>query len=41
MDCRFPDEQTGQIPIAFVVRKRWSIIDESQIQDFIAKQVRM
>lgn len=39
MDCRFLDEQAGQIPIAFVVRKRWSIIDESQIQDFIAKQV--
>ncbi|GAY44050.1 4-coumarate--CoA ligase-like 9 [Citrus sinensis] len=35
----FPDEQAGQIPIAFVVRKRWSIIDESQIQDFIAQQV--
>lgn len=35
----YPDEEAGQIPMAFVVRKPGSNISESRIMDFIAKQV--
>ncbi|KAK3439789.1 hypothetical protein EUGRSUZ_B00137 [Eucalyptus grandis] len=35
----YPDEEAGQIPVAFVVRKPGSNITESQVMDFIAKQV--
>ncbi|TXG68429.1 hypothetical protein EZV62_003364 [Acer yangbiense] len=35
----YPDEDVGQIPMAFVVRKLESNITESQIIEFIAKQV--
>lgn len=35
----YPDEEAGQIPMAFVVRKPESDVNESQIIDFIAKQV--
>ncbi|KAF8036944.1 hypothetical protein BT93_B0002 [Corymbia citriodora subsp. variegata] len=35
----YPDEEAGQIPMAFVVRKPGSNITGSQIMDFIAKQV--
>ncbi|KAK3439790.1 hypothetical protein EUGRSUZ_B00139 [Eucalyptus grandis] len=35
----YPDEEAGQIPMAFVVRKPGSNITESQVMDFIAKQV--
>ncbi|KAL3748050.1 hypothetical protein ACJRO7_009297 [Eucalyptus globulus] len=35
----YPDEEVGQIPMAFVVRKPGSNITESQIMDFISKQV--
>ncbi|XP_048137265.1 4-coumarate--CoA ligase-like 9 [Rhodamnia argentea] len=35
----YPDEEAGQIPMAFVVRKPGSKITESQVMDFIAKQV--
>ncbi|KAK1567382.1 hypothetical protein Q3G72_011486 [Acer saccharum] len=34
----FPDEEAGQIPMAFVVRKPGSTITEAQIMDYIAKQ---
>ncbi|KAK1577898.1 hypothetical protein Q3G72_025820 [Acer saccharum] len=33
------DERVGQVPVAFVVRKHGSTIDESEIKEFIAKQV--
>ncbi|XP_056175119.1 4-coumarate--CoA ligase-like 9 [Syzygium oleosum] len=33
------DEEVGQIPMAFVVRKPGSNITESQVMDFISKQV--
>lgn len=36
---RYPDEEAGQVPIAFVVKRIGSFINESQIMDLIAKQV--
>lgn len=35
----YPDEEAGQIPMAFVVRKPGSNVTEAQVIDFIAKQV--
>ncbi|KAK2651061.1 hypothetical protein Ddye_018550 [Dipteronia dyeriana] len=35
----YPDEEAGQIPMAFVVRKPGSTITDAQIMDYIAKQV--
>ncbi|KAL7217522.1 hypothetical protein ACSBR2_010888 [Camellia fascicularis] len=35
----YPDEEAGQVPMAFVVRQPESTIDESQIKDFIVRQV--
>ncbi|OWM74364.1 4-coumarate--CoA ligase-like 9 isoform X2 [Punica granatum] len=35
----YPDDEAGQIPMAFVVRKAGSNITETQVIDFIAKQV--
>lgn len=35
----YPDEAAGQVPMAFVVRSRGSTIDETQVKDFVAKQV--
>ncbi|GAV68240.1 AMP-binding domain-containing protein/DUF4009 domain-containing protein [Cephalotus follicularis] len=35
----YPDEDAGQIPMAYVVRKPGSNIDEAQIMDYIGKQV--
>ncbi|CAL5390096.1 unnamed protein product [Camellia sinensis] len=35
----YPDEEAGQVPMAFVVRQPESTIDESQIKDLIARQV--
>ncbi|KAJ9140198.1 hypothetical protein P3X46_030874 [Hevea brasiliensis] len=35
----YPDEEAGQIPMAYVVRKPGSSITEAQVMDFIAKKV--
>ncbi|XP_054822036.1 4-coumarate--CoA ligase-like 9 [Prosopis cineraria] len=35
----YPDEDAGQIPMAFVVRKSGSNIIASEVMDFVAKQV--
>ncbi|KAE9608563.1 putative AMP-dependent synthetase/ligase, AMP-binding enzyme domain-containing protein [Lupinus albus] len=35
----YPDEEAGQIPMAFVVRKPGSIITAAQVMEFVAKQV--
>ncbi|KAK8547890.1 hypothetical protein V6N13_123315 [Hibiscus sabdariffa] len=35
----YPDEEAGQIPMAYVVRITGSNITEAQVMDFIAKQV--
>lgn len=37
---RFPDEEAGQIPMAFVARKPGSDLDEAGVIEFVAKQVR-
>ncbi|KAK0591021.1 hypothetical protein LWI29_034581 [Acer saccharum] len=34
----YPDEEAGQIPMAFVVRKPGTTITDAQIMDYIAKQ---
>lgn len=36
---RYPDEEAGQVPMAFVVRRAESSLNEAQVMDFIAKQV--
>lgn len=36
---RYPDEEAGQIPMAFVVRKPGSNINADEVMDFVAKQV--
>lgn len=36
---RYPDEDAGQIPLAFVVRKPGSNITAAQVMEFVAKQV--
>ncbi|KAF8040876.1 hypothetical protein BT93_B2941 [Corymbia citriodora subsp. variegata] len=35
----YPDEEAGQIPMAFIVRRQGSVVDESSIKAFIAKMV--
>lgn len=40
MYIRFPDKEAGQVPMAYVVKKPGTAITESQVMDFIAKQVR-
>ncbi|KAG6390798.1 hypothetical protein SASPL_148543 [Salvia splendens] len=35
----FPDKDAGQIPMAYVVRKKGSAVTESQVMDFITQQV--
>ncbi|XVF43765.1 hypothetical protein PTKIN_Ptkin02bG0066500 [Pterospermum kingtungense] len=35
----FPDEEAGQVPVAFVVRQSGCNIDESKLKDFVAQQV--
>ncbi|RWR72061.1 AMP-dependent synthetase and ligase family protein [Cinnamomum micranthum f. kanehirae] len=35
----YPDEEAGQIPMAYVVRKAGSTLTEAQVMDFTAKQV--
>lgn len=40
-ESRYPNEEAGQIPMAYVVRRPGSTISESQIIDAIAKQVHL
>ncbi|KAI6675468.1 hypothetical protein NL676_003374 [Syzygium grande] len=35
----YPDEESGQVPMAFVVRKPGAYVAESEIMEFIAEQV--
>lgn len=36
---RYPQEDVGQIPMAFVVRQPGSNLSEWQVMDYVAKQV--
>ncbi|GFP82440.1 4-coumarate--coa ligase-like 9 [Phtheirospermum japonicum] len=36
----YPDEEAGEIPMAYIVRKPGSTITATQIMDFVAKQAR-
>ena len=36
---RYPDEEAGQVPMAVVVRQPKSNLGESEVMDFVAKQV--
>jgi len=36
---RYPDEDAGQIPLAFVIRQPHSSMGEAEIINFVAKQV--
>lgn len=40
LSSSYPDEDAGQIPLAYVVRQPGSNINEAQVMDLIAKQVR-
>ncbi|KAI3733379.1 hypothetical protein L6452_12822 [Arctium lappa] len=35
----YPDEEVGEVPMGFVVRRRGSIIDEAQVKAFVAEKV--
>ncbi|KAJ0866841.1 putative AMP-dependent synthetase/ligase, AMP-binding, AMP-binding enzyme domain-containing protein [Helianthus annuus] len=35
----YPDEAAGQVPMGFVVRRKGSTIDETQVKDYVSKQV--
>ncbi|KAI3970303.1 hypothetical protein MKX01_023950 [Papaver californicum] len=35
----YPNEEAGQVPMAFLVKRPHSSIDEPQVMDFVAKQV--
>jgi acyl-CoA synthetase (AMP-forming)/AMP-acid ligase II len=41
-DCssyRYPDDQAGELPVAFIVSRSGSILHEAQIKEFVAKRV--
>uniref|UniRef100_A0A0D9VP67 AMP-binding enzyme C-terminal domain-containing protein n=1 Tax=Leersia perrieri TaxID=77586 RepID=A0A0D9VP67_9ORYZ len=40
-DVPFPDREVGQFPMAYVVRKKGSNLSESEMMEFVAKQVSM
>ncbi|URE05040.1 AMP-binding enzyme [Musa troglodytarum] len=35
----YPDEEAGQIPMAFVVRQPGSMLSDEEVMDFVGKQV--
>lgn len=36
---QYPDEEAGQVSVAFAARQKGSIKEEQKIKDFIARQV--
>lgn len=36
---RYPDEEAGELPMAFIVRQPGSNITKEQVMDYVAKQV--
>lgn len=39
--CRMKEEDTGEVPVAFVVRSKDSNISEDEIKQFVSKQVHL
>lgn len=39
MHCRYPDEDAGQLPMAFIVRQPGSNLTGQQVMDYVAKHV--
>lgn len=37
--CRARDEETGEVPVAFVVARHGNRVSEAELIDYIAKQV--
>jgi len=35
----YPDDQAGELPVAFIVSRSGSILHEAQIKEFVAKRV--
>lgn len=39
MFCRAKDEEAGEVPMAFVLKKQGSMLSEAAVIDYVAKQV--
>ena len=37
--CRFPDDEAGELPMAFVVKRDGSELNESEVMSFVGKLV--
>ena len=37
--CRFPDDEAGELPMAFVVKREGSELSESEVMSFVGKLV--
>lgn len=39
MFCRAKDEEAGEVPMAFVLKRQGSMLSEAAVIDYVAKQV--
>lgn len=39
MFCRAKDEEAGEVPMAFVLKRQGSLLSEAAVIDYVAKQV--